>query len=278
MHVARVLLFACVAGLALANGAPCQQPGSDPASASVAFVRTYIARWSSSNAEALAYMDTVFGPMATYFDQSITHGALMRAKRRFTERWPVRQFAMRDDGLSVTCQEGNRCTVWGLVDWHCSSPERHADATGTSAFVFQLQDAKFVVDEDGFVVARGRILPPFVTTVPAAPASYSNADIPVLREAFFSDADDRNWITKWLAAQRRFSGTARSLGQASSRDMTAADGSELPYAVFESDQGPIACMMTDRRHMPPPGEAVHVQGTVAIFIDKTMYLSRCTFG
>jgi hypothetical protein len=52
----------------------------------------------------------------------------------------------------------------------------------------------------------------------------------------------------------------------------------MPYAVFQSDQGPIACMMTGKRPMPPPGEAVHLQGTVAIFIDKTMYLSHCSFG
>lgn len=224
-------------------------------------------------------MDSVFGDTATYFDQSLTHVALMKAKRRFAERWPQRQFVVRDDGLSVTCQESNnRCTVWGLVDWHCNSPERHVDATGTSVFVFQVQDGSSVVDEDGFVVARGRILPRVAEAVSAAPATYSNADIPTLRQAFFRDADDRNWITKWLAAQRGFSGTARSMGQASSRDMTAADGSAMPYAVFESDQGPIACMMTDRRHLPPPGEAVHVHGTVAIFIDKTMYLSRCSFG
>jgi hypothetical protein len=114
--------------------------------------------------------------------------------------------------------------------------------------------------------------------VPDGSKTFSNTDIPGLRKAFYADSADRNWITTWLAARHVFSGTARSLGQAGARDLTASDGSEMPYAVFQSDQGPIACMMIDRQAVPPPGEAVRLQGTVAIFIDRTMYLSHCSFG
>jgi hypothetical protein len=107
---------------------------------------------------------------------------------------------------------------------------------------------------------------------------YSNPDIPKLRQAFYNESADPNWINNWLSAQQPFSGLARSLGQASARELTDSAGLDMPYAVFQSDHGPIGCMMTDKRPMPPPGETVRVQGTVAIFIDKTMYLSHCTFG
>jgi hypothetical protein len=235
-------------------------------------------RWSSPNPEALAYMDRVFPDEAVYFNRTLGHAALMRAKRRFAQRWPLRRFVVRNDDLSVSCDKQHLCTVWGLVDWHCRSPERHADVVGTSVFAFQVQDGQAVVDEDGFVIARGQILPRDAAAEPVAPKTYSNVDIPELRQAFYNDAADPNWISRWLAAQRPFSGTARSLGQASAHDLTDSDGSDLPYAVFQSDQGSIACMMKDKRRMPPPGEAVHVQGTVAIFIDQTMYLSHCSFG
>lgn len=277
-HVISALVMACIAGFALAHPALCQTADRTFEEASIAFIHTYMERWSSPNPEALAYMDEVFPDKAIYFNQTLGHAALMRAKRHFAERWPLRRFVVRNDNLSVSCDQQHLCTVWGLVDWHCRSPERYAEATGTSVFAFQVQDGQVVLDEDGFVIARGQILPRNAAAAPVAPAEYSNPDIPKLRQAFYADLAGRNWITKWLSAQQPFSGIARSQGPASARDLIDSNGFDMPYAVFQSDQGPIACMMTDKRPMPPPGETVHVRGSVAIFIDQTMYLSHCSFG
>ena len=226
-------------------------------------------------------MDEMFPNEVVYFNQTTGHAALMHAKQRFAERWPLRRFVVRPDNLGVSCDQQHLCTVWGLVDWHCRSPERHAEATGTSVFAFQVQDGQVVLDEDGFVIARGQILPRQVAVAPVAPVApdtYSNPDIPRLRKAFYDDSADPNWISNWLSAQQPFMGIARSLGPASARDLTDSNGLDMPYAVFQSDQGPIACMMAGKQPMPPPGETVHVRGAVAIFIDQTMYLSHCSFG
>jgi hypothetical protein len=274
--ITSTFVIACVACLALARPAPCQTTDSTSQNAT-AFIRTYMAKWSSPNPEALAYMDQVFSNETMYFDQKLNHSAVMQAKRRFAERWPLRRFVVRDDGLSVSCDERRLCTVWGLIDWHCRSPERNADATGTSVFSFQVQDARVVVDEDGFVIARGQILPRVASAGVISPKTYSNADIPKLRQAFFDDSIHRDWIARWLAAKRPFFGVGRSLGHASARDLTDTNGGDMPYAVFQSKEGPIACMMTAKRRMPPRGKAVHIRGTVAIFIDKTLYLSHCSF-
>ena len=118
--------------------------------ASVGFIRTYFQRWSSSNAEALNYLNDVFPDQVTYFNKTLDHTALMAAKRRFVERWPERQFHERADSLNVTCDEQHFCTVWGLVDWECRSQARHEAVTGTSAFSFRLQDGMAMVAEDGF--------------------------------------------------------------------------------------------------------------------------------
>ena len=277
-HITSALVVACITGVALAPPALCQTADLTFENASIAFIHTYMQRWSLSNPEALAYMDEVFPDEAVYFNQTLSHAALMHAKRRFAERWPLRRFVVRKDNLSVSCDQQHLCTVWGLVDWQCRSPERHAEATGTSVFTFKVQDGQVMLDEDGFVIARDQILPRNAATMPVAPEVYSNPDIPKLRQAFYSDSADHNWISKWLSARQPFSGIARSLGSASARDLTDSDGLDMPYAVFQSDQGPIACMMADKQPMPPPGETVHVRGTVAIFIDQTLYLSHCSFG
>jgi hypothetical protein len=168
-HFALALFVACIAGLTAPNVALCQTTDRTFDDASVTFMQTYMKQWSSPNPEALAYMDRVFSNEAMYFNQTLHHAALMHAKRRFAERWPLRRFVVREDDLSVSCDQQHLCTVWGLVDWHCRSPERHADATGTSVFAFQVQDGRVVLDEDGFVITRGQILARGVAATPARP-------------------------------------------------------------------------------------------------------------
>lgn len=275
-QLASITVMACIIGLGSVTPAPSQTSAQTLEDASKAFVRTYMERWSSSNSEAMAFMEGVFPGKMLYFDRELDHSAVMQAKRRFAERWPLRRFDVRGDSFSATCDSRRLCTVWGLVDWLCRSPERHAHAAGTSVFAFQVQDGQAVVDEDGFVIARGRVLPRTATAAPAS-RTYSNEDIGRLRRAFYDDSADPNWIANWLAAQEAFSGVARSLGQAGVGDLTDADGSDIRYPVFQADQGPIACMTAHQQPLPAPGALVRLRGTVAIFIDETMYLSDCSF-
>ncbi|MFO1028341.1 MAG: hypothetical protein U1E70_24460 [Acetobacteraceae bacterium] len=276
--VALIVIVVCSASVGLERTACGQTTDHAPEDQSIAFIHRYMQQWSSPNSEALAYMETVFPDRIVYFNEIVGHAALMQRKRRFAERWPLRSFVLRVDDISVSCDQQRLCTVWGLIDWHCHSPERHADAIGTSVFAFQIRDGRTVLDEGGFVIARGRIVSHGRGAVPAVPQAYSNGDIPELRRTFFDQSADPNWIDRWLQARRPFSGTAQSLGQAGARSLTESDGSARSYAVFQSRQGPIACITAERRALPPSGEAVHLQGHVALFIGSTMYLSNCMVG
>src|ERR1700712_1472554 len=144
-YATSMLIVAWTVVLALARPAPCQTTDRTFGEASIAFVHTYMKLWSSPNPEAMAYMDKVFPDEIIYFTQPLNHPALMQRKRRFADKWPLRSFVVRDDGISVSCDQQHLCTVWGLVDWHCRSPERHADATGTSVFALQIQDGQIVL-------------------------------------------------------------------------------------------------------------------------------------
>lgn len=131
-RVTSIIGMACIIGLALTGPAPSQSVAQTFEDASKAFIQTYMERWSSANPAALAFMDSVFLDKAVYFNRTLSHTALMQVKRRFAERWPVRRFVVRTDALSASCDQQHLCTVWGLVDWLCRSPERQAEATGTS--------------------------------------------------------------------------------------------------------------------------------------------------
>jgi len=280
--------------------------------ASIDFIQTYFKEWSASNAVALSFVDEVFPDQIVYFGKTLTHAGLMDAKRHFVERWPERQFVARPETLNVTCDTEHLCTVWGLVDWTCRSPQRHDHATGTSEFSLQLQDGQVVVSENGFVVSRGHEMPRDLPQVAAGPGNaqppakaraatphppapesaparadthradshpgdYTDADIPALRSTYFAQMSDRNWVNDWLTAQKRFTGSARSLGPSGERIVPDDNGGELRFMLFEADQGPIACLVPDKMPVFPEGATVNIQGIILLFIDKTMYLTRCNF-
>ncbi|WP_428484778.1 hypothetical protein [Rhodopila sp.] len=273
----------------------------------IGFTKTYFQQWSSSNAVALPYMDDVFPDQVMYFDKTLDHAALMTVKRRFADRWPERHFTERVDSLRGTCDTPHLCVVWGLVDWECRSPQRHEQASGTSVFSLQLRDGVAVVAEDGFVVSRGQALawrPPEIVAKapdqakPPAPGTlalrqptlaaqvnppanhpgpYTNDDIPALRAAYFAESSDRDWVSNWLMAEKTFTGTARSLGLPGMQTLSGISGDDVHLMRFDTDHGPIACMIPSNVPAISKGSEVRIQGIVSIFIDQTMYLAHCSF-
>jgi hypothetical protein len=102
---------------------------------SKALAESYLRAWSSRNEEAFAGLEGFFAPKVAYFGRSMELGALMRTKRRFAERWPVRNYRHRPGSMSVHCDEqSGRCTVRSIVDWEAANPARKAKSKGAWRF------------------------------------------------------------------------------------------------------------------------------------------------
>jgi len=106
--------------------------------------------------------------------------------------------------------------------------------------------------------------------------SYTNDDIPTLRATYFAQSSDRDWISGWLMAEKIFTGTARSMGPAGGRTLSGLNGHEVHIMQFDTAQGPIACMIGESIPAFAQGSQVRITGIVSIFIDQTMYLTRCS--
>lgn len=107
---------------------------------------------------------------------------------------------------------------------------------------------------------------------------FTNGDIPALRAAYFAESSDRDWVNDWLTAEKRFSGTARSIGAEGMQTLSGVEGQDLHIMQFAAEQGPIACIVPDKTAAIAKGADVRIHGIVSIFIDKTMYLAHCSFG
>jgi hypothetical protein len=131
---------------------PQYQPPSAPAASpaeqqATRLVQAYYANWSQggTNVENLAryYADAV-----SFYGGTISREKLMEEKRKFSVRWPIRQYNI--GSLSVLCGDGG-CSVTGIVAWDCTNQERGEHSIGTANFALRIVNG-VIVSENGSVL------------------------------------------------------------------------------------------------------------------------------
>jgi hypothetical protein len=114
-------------------------------------VLAYNAYWSQggANVDGLAayYADSV-----SFYGTMVSRDKLMDVKRKFSIRWPIRQYTVDLSSLSVQC-DGATCTATGVVAWDCTSRERGAHSVGAAKFAYRIVNG-LIVSESGSVLAR----------------------------------------------------------------------------------------------------------------------------
>jgi hypothetical protein len=118
----------------------------------------YFAALSGDPAEALSYVSRTFAPWVQHYGVGRSREQILSAKARYMVRWPQRSYRIQPSSLSVACDDdGSGCTVSGIVDYSCASPERHAVSRGVTSFSLRLSregDAFAITSESGEVLRR----------------------------------------------------------------------------------------------------------------------------
>jgi len=98
-------------------------------------VQAYYAYWSRSgtNVEALA---SYYPETAMFYGTRQSREQVMIEKRKFSVRWPVRNYTVKGPTLFAQCAD--TCSVTGVVEWDVSSQERGARSVGTANFVLKI--------------------------------------------------------------------------------------------------------------------------------------------
>jgi hypothetical protein len=116
----------------------------------------FFAATSRSRAEALGYLTSIYSPEVEYFGKRIARAEVLNDKSQFVDRWPQRQYLLRD-GADINCTSNGLCTVVGLVDWRNYSAARKSSSEGVARFMltFQRRGNKLVlVAEASTVLTR----------------------------------------------------------------------------------------------------------------------------
>jgi hypothetical protein len=124
-----------------------------------AFVVDYLNAWSAPNQVTLAAASSFYGPTVKFHGRDRTIGSVLSEKRRFTERWPQRDYRYRPETTMVACEsDRSLCTVWAIFDYSAASSdqERRSQGIGEHELVVSLTGAKpVIVAENSRVLRRG---------------------------------------------------------------------------------------------------------------------------
>jgi hypothetical protein len=126
----------------------------DPSKRATLFAHAYNAGWSLPNAEALAFMSEVYQGNVEFYGKRVSAAIVLEEKRKFAERWPIRDYTVRDGSLSVRCG-GTACNISATIDWFAYSPARRKASNGVATFSLEIDPQRLVIRRETGSVLRG---------------------------------------------------------------------------------------------------------------------------
>jgi hypothetical protein len=108
----------------------------------------YLNLWSAPNRLTLTAASSFYGPTVLFHGRERTIGSVLAEKRRFTARWPQRNYRYRPETTMVACEsDGSRCTVWAIFDFSAARPnqDRRSHGIGEHELVVSLSGGRPVI-------------------------------------------------------------------------------------------------------------------------------------
>jgi hypothetical protein len=120
---------------------------------------------------SIEFLGSSYAPEVTYYGSVKDKQTILTDKRKFMERWPQRNYQIRDGSVSVQCEgASSTCGVTGIIDWEVSSPARKANSNGSVTFSYNLNMASaiLIVEENSTLVKRRTVPSAAGAQLPAA--------------------------------------------------------------------------------------------------------------
>lgn len=127
-----------------------------PAAAAQRLAVDYLNYWSAPNALTLDATPHFYAPKVLFHGRLMSARALAREKRRFTQRWPYRNYVPRAGTMRTVCKaSGEACTVRTTFDFTAASPTRGLQAGGRATLELGM---RFVGERPVIVSETSRVL------------------------------------------------------------------------------------------------------------------------
>lgn len=133
-------------------------PAADLQKRATNFVLSVIEQWSGPSDLSVRFLSSVYPAQVEYYGAVKDREVVIRDKKRFAERWPMRKYTVRPNTIQTGCDPAApQCDVRGILDWTASSEKRNALASGSAEFDYKVRltdDGFLIVSESGSVLSR----------------------------------------------------------------------------------------------------------------------------
>jgi len=151
---------------------PLRRPDAiDPRLATIKSITyEFVTATNHSNDDALIFLDGVYTNSVTYFGKTIAKSAVLADKRTFFHNWPKRNYSVRPESLSVTCESDTSCWVQGIFDWTASSNSKVSNGSAAINLNWKKgSDDKFALHANWKIDSESsRVLSRRITTIVAS--------------------------------------------------------------------------------------------------------------
>jgi LGFP repeat len=139
------------------RGPPASVSARSPVEEAFDFIGRFNRAWSQANAVALDGIERMYAARVAFYGDAWSRERVLKEKRDFATRWPVRDYQFRPDMAASSCDPSGRCTVKGRVEWYAAQPAGDVISIGTAEVTMGLatiDGALVITSEDGRVTRR----------------------------------------------------------------------------------------------------------------------------
>jgi ATP-dependent protease ClpP protease subunit len=106
-------------------------------SVATSFVAGLVNAGSLAPEQAIAFASSAYADEVEFYGKQETLAKILLDKRKFFDRWPIRNYQIRPGTVVVSCSD-TLCRVDGEFDWQVLSPQRAKSLSGTASFFYSL--------------------------------------------------------------------------------------------------------------------------------------------
>jgi hypothetical protein len=120
----------------------------------------YLTHWSRVEKVTLEEVASFYAPSVLFYGKTLRPRDLVEEKRRFIERWPIRDYAALPDSMSVGCRaDAGECRIETMFSYRAANPRtgQRTQGFGSLELVVDFAGGRpLITSESSRVIDRGQ--------------------------------------------------------------------------------------------------------------------------
>ncbi len=120
----------------------------------------YLEHWSRVDEATLEEVTSFYAPSVRFYGKNLRPRDVLEEKRRFVERWPIRDYSALPENISIGCRaDAGECRIEAMFSFRAANPRtgRKAQGLGSLELVVDFASGRpLISSESSRVLGRGQ--------------------------------------------------------------------------------------------------------------------------